>query len=150
MHMRKVSSSFLANKTGVLHGDELGQMKPLSNNSCSHVDSSGSSLGTSLQEIPPDNHERSGYRKSSSPQMVAWRQEPEWQYGLSVVPSGEDSVNTEAWWSRRVITAEYGRVQRRPAANEGRAWWLSQVRKGEMAVVMEVHVVDGDGRDGAA
>ncbi|KAI3805332.1 hypothetical protein L1987_27611 [Smallanthus sonchifolius] len=45
MHMRKVPSFSLANRTGVLHGDGLDLMKPLSNNSCSRVDTSGGSLG---------------------------------------------------------------------------------------------------------
>ncbi|MFS8004423.1 hypothetical protein Hanom_Chr13g01225601 [Helianthus anomalus] len=48
MHIRNVSSFFLTKSTGAPQGDELGRINPLSNNSCSCVESSFSSAGSNV------------------------------------------------------------------------------------------------------
>ncbi|KAF5769034.1 hypothetical protein HanXRQr2_Chr14g0643501 [Helianthus annuus] len=45
MHIRNVPSFFLTKSTGAPQGDELGRINPLSNSSCSCVESSFSSAG---------------------------------------------------------------------------------------------------------
>src|SRR3954468_9663911 len=48
MHILSVPSFFVTNRTGQPHGDELGRMKPLSNNTSSWVLSSANSCGAIL------------------------------------------------------------------------------------------------------
>src|SRR3954470_22464430 len=48
MHILSVPSFFVTNRTGQPHGDELGRMKPFSNEASSWVFSSANSCGTIL------------------------------------------------------------------------------------------------------
>ena len=51
MYSQRVLSFFFANRTGAPHGEVLGLMKPLSNNSCIWTLSSGNSTGAILYGV---------------------------------------------------------------------------------------------------